>query len=713
MQLSLQYPAWYFLFCILLGALASFILYYRDKQFKDLGAGFRKWVWLLATVRFISVTFLAFLLLSPLIRTLINRIEKPIVVLMQDNSQSVKMSSKDSANYEQQLSTLRKSLAAKYEVRPYTFGAVLSENGKLSFGEKTTNISSALDQVANIYTNQNLGAIILATDGIYNQGSNPSYISEKLHAPVYTIGLGDTTTRRDLILTNVYYNRTVFLGDYFTIKAEWLAQFCPDEKSAITLKEVSFKDTFGLAGTSRLRDTKNFSIVGNEDRGSHDFILKADRAGVMHYRISLSALSNEASAANNVKDVFIEVEEKKEKVLIIAAAPHPDIAALKQTIEETKNYKVDVVIGAEFSGNLKDYSLFILDQLPAPGNPVQSLLERARRQKKSLLFIVGAQSGISMFNNSQRMLSIEGNNNSTTDALPVMNADFTLFNLPEIVKQNLSSFPPLQSPFGEYKPSPGAVAMLHQKIGNVTTKYPLILFQEDFDGRTCVIAGEGLWRWRMWDYLQHKNQDAFNGLISSVVQYLAVRPDERQFRVHLEKERQSGGNRIFSENESVVFHAELLNESNELINEPDVNMMVRDETGKEYPFLFSKTGNSYNLNAGFFTQGNYTWVSKVLYNNKSLTASGNFSVMPTQLEFVNTRADHQLLYNLSEKTGGRLFYPARLDELDKAIQTKEEIRPVLFSSTRTEPLINLRWLLFPVLLLLAIEWGIRKFNGGY
>jgi hypothetical protein len=68
---------------------------------------------------------------------------------------------------------------------------------------------------------------------------------------------------------------------------------------------------------------------------------------------------------------------------------------------------------------------------------------------------------------------------------------------------------------------------------------------------------------------------------------------------------------------------------------------------------------------------------------------------------------------MSQKTGGKLFYPSQLNDLEKTIGGKQEIKPILYSSTRTEPLINLRWLIAPILLLLALEWGIRKFNGGY
>ncbi len=186
-----------------------------------------------------------------------------------------------------------------------------------------------------------------------------------------------------------------------------MRQFCPNEKATITIKEI-------LTGNEKQVDSKAISIEGNDDRGSIDFLLKADDAGLKHYRISLSTLSNEASTANNVKDVFIEVEEKKEKVLILANAPHPDVAALKQAIEETKNYHVDVNIGSDFNGSIENYSLFIFDQLPAQGSPVQELLDRIHKEKKSILYILGAQTSISMLNNAQQMLSIQGNNGSTT-----------------------------------------------------------------------------------------------------------------------------------------------------------------------------------------------------------------------------------------------------------------------------------------------------------
>ncbi len=708
LHLSLSYPPIYILLCVALGAAASFLLYYRDWQFRDLGASFNKWLWLLAIIRAITISFIAFLLLSPLIRTISTRIEKPILLFAQDNSSSVMMnqSKEDSIKYTNDVSRVLNELSKQYDVKSYAFGSSLQENPDFSFTDKSTNISSALDELVNLYAGQNVGAVILSTDGIYNEGSNPVYLREELSMPVYTIGLGDTTVKRDLQLLNVIHNRTVFLGDYFPMKAEWRSQFCANEKTAVTVSLLE-------GSTVKKLDEKPITIEGNDYSGSTEFMLKAETPGISHYRIALAKVEGEVSPINNIKDVFIEVVEKKERILLLANAPHPDIAAIKQSIEANKNYEVTVAFGNTVPGKMEDYNLVMLHQLPTVMNTIQPVLQALKEKKKSVLYILGAQTNPALLNNAQSLITLTGGNSSTSDAFPVFSREFNLFNVPDELKIKVSAWPPLFSPFGEYRISPGAATLILQKIGSVVTKFPLILFQQDLDGRTGIIAGEGLWRWRMNDFELNGNHDAFNSLISSVVQYLSVKADERQFRVRLEKERQAGSNHIFSENESVIFDAELLNESNELINTPDIKLVIKDEQGKEFPFVFSKNVNAYSLNAGYFPVGNYSYSSKVNYNSKDLFASGVFSVSPTQLEFETTRANHQLLYALSQQTGGKLFYPGQLSQLVAEIRAKEEIKPVLYSSTRTEPLINLRWLIIPILFLLALEWGVRKFNGGY
>ena len=89
MNLTLAYPTWYFALCLLAGIIGALVLYYRDWQFKELGNAFKKWLWILAAIRALSISFIAFLLLSPLLRSTVTRIEKPVILFAQDNSSSV------------------------------------------------------------------------------------------------------------------------------------------------------------------------------------------------------------------------------------------------------------------------------------------------------------------------------------------------------------------------------------------------------------------------------------------------------------------------------------------------------------------------------------------------------------------------------------------------------------------------------------------------
>src|SRR6202000_1370961 len=105
-----------------------------------------------------------------------------------------------------------------YDVRSFNFGHDLGNGLSKNFSDKQTDISAALHQLNDRFANQNIGAIVLATDGIYNQGSAPQYEARNFKASIYTVALGDTIPKRDLLISNVNYNKTVFLGDDFQIE---------------------------------------------------------------------------------------------------------------------------------------------------------------------------------------------------------------------------------------------------------------------------------------------------------------------------------------------------------------------------------------------------------------------------------------------------------------------------------------------------------------
>ncbi|MEZ4982522.1 MAG: hypothetical protein R2769_13250 [Saprospiraceae bacterium] len=185
-SITLQYPSWYVLICVLAALILAGVLYYKDKTFKNQS---KLLVWGMGALRFLVTFLICLLLLEPLLKSFVTETKNPVVVLAQDNSESVgaAFTPEDSAAYATNLENLKNQLAEKYEVKTYTFGDEVREGLDVNYKEKSTNISNFFKSVYDLYSNQNLGAVIVATDGIYNEGSNPIYSGIKIDAPVYTV----------------------------------------------------------------------------------------------------------------------------------------------------------------------------------------------------------------------------------------------------------------------------------------------------------------------------------------------------------------------------------------------------------------------------------------------------------------------------------------------------------------------------------------------
>lgn len=699
--LSFQYPYWFLLFCLAAGAAYAALLYYRDTSFDEKASGSKWWKYGMAAFRFLAVTTLAILLLSPFIRTRNTQKFKPVVAVISDNSESVKNGlGKDSALYQKNLTALMDKLGDKYEVAQFNAGDGLNKGIDFSFRDKSTNLSEAVDEVNDLYYNQNLGAVVIASDGIYNKGINPVYSAAKASYSVYTIALGDTTIQKDQKLSNAYYNKIAYLNDQFALRVDVEENNLSGRNVKLNVYEIE------TGADAKLLQGKDIAYTSDNYFQSFDFVLPANKVGIAHYRIALSNTEGEVTYKNNVRDVFVEVMDGRQKILLVANSPHPDIAAFKSAIESNKNYQLDVEFAETFGKRLNEYNLVIFHQLPSNTNKVQNILKDAREQKKPLLFVVGSQTNLPELQKAQNALVITGNADKFNDVTANVAKDFSLFTLSDKTVQAIPKLPPFSAFFARYTTNPSCKVLFNQKINSVETDFPLWLFNETGEEKVGIIAGEGLWRWRLYDYLINKNQDATNELINKTVQYLSVKADKRPFRVNVAKN-------IFQDNEAVTFDAQLYNANYELINSADVEMKIKGEEGKSYDYKFSKTENAYSLNAGFLPVGNYAYTASVKFGNGTYTAAGKFSVSPLQLEEMRTRADHQVLYQLASQHGGSMHYLNDMDKIADEIDAKNQLKPILYDTFLTESAINLKWIFFLLLVLISAEWVIRKYLGGY
>ena len=682
------HPGWLFLAALLAFGYA-FFLYRKDGLLEEVSKAIK---WGLAIARFIAVFGIVLLLLGVIIENLTERKEKPLLFVVNDNSASVLLSG-DSTYYKEEyltkLSSFSDQLNQDFEVLNYSFSSTLEPEFSNNYEGKSTDLSVVFNSIFDQYTNRNIGGVVLATDGIYNSGANPLYaIARKSFLPIFTIGLGDTNLVRDVRVDRVTHNDIAFLGNEFPVEVGISQTMCQNESVMVSLYDGD-----------QLVKQERVTFNGEEDEIKVPFIIKANRIGFRKYRAEVSAVEGEYSQKNNTANFYVEVIDGRQKILIASKSPHPDIGALRFVIENNKNYEVTIQKISEVD-NLKAYDLVIVHNYINESNALNTHIENG---EAPVLFIVGTQTDMVAL--EKLKIGFSGRGRDVEEVSFSHNANYKEILISPASIQVFSSAPPLQAPFGNYKFSDAIEIMAYQKVGNISLDQPLIYFTQKQSSRIGVIMGDGIWRWRLFDQMKNKSTSNFNDFFGKIITYLAVKENKDPFKIQLENE--------YTENETIIVKAELYNKSFDLINEPEVAFVFNNEKGEEFESYFVRTANAYQLNLGSLKQGVYNWTASTVFQGTKYEKTGTFLVREVKIEFLNSVANHRILRNIAENSGGQFYFPRELDALQNNINNRDDMVTVVYQEKQFDDLIDYKWLFILIVLLFTIEWFVRKYQGAY
>ncbi|QDK79234.1 VWA domain-containing protein [Spirosoma sp. KCTC 42546] len=710
MTFFFQSSPWWIFVCLLVGAVYAFAMYQPLPRLVGSGAtvgGFdKRTTYGLAALRFVVVSFLCFLLLNPLIRSLRTLTEKPKVVLAVDNSESVAAAGRPALNKALTgLQTLRQQLTDKgLDVTVRTFGDSITDADltQIPFTRRTTDLSALLSGIRSDYEGRNLTDVVLVSDGIVNQGVSPTF--GQYPFAVQTIGLGDTIPKKDIQLKGIVANRIAYLGNQFPVQAEVVSNGFQGRTATVVLRQN---------GKELGRQSINFGK--NDTFNQLTFQATATQKGVQHYVVDVLPQPGEFSTLNNRQDVYLDVIDGKEKVLLLALAPHPDIKAIRNILERNQNYELDIRIltgtPAEATASAdrppadKTYDLIILHQIPDNGGIGNPVIQRYLAKNTPVLFVLGNQSALGPFNTSNPVIQVAAQPNQSDKVTGVFNPEFKQLNFDPAKLDILSKLPPLLTPYGDYRLQPGSEVVLWQQVGSIRTTKPLLALNVTSPRKTAVLAGEGIWAWRLEEYALTDKQEVVDELIQKVIQLISVKEDRRKLRVYPIRNE-------FIAGEKVIFETELYNDIYERLYDKPVRLEIKDEKGVTRSFNYTPTASNSRFEISRLPEGAYSFKATVTVNNKAEQSSGQFVVRDLQLEALNTTADHGMLRQLAQQTGGQFFTANQTDELVRKL-TAQSHPARLTSTEEMNELINWRWLFFVVLTLAAIEWGLRKFYGGY
>ena len=688
--LKTQFPIEYSLLAVAAGLLYAAVLYWRNPKSRFS----RTLTYGLFFLRFVVVTVLAFLLLLPMIRSAKVYEEKPRLIMAMDNSESMALKGMDTASLQAEWRSLQNRLSDEFNLNTYTFSEEVLSDEKVDYQGQATNIYNALSAVSEQHRAEETAAMVLVTDGIYNRGTDPAYAPLDPGMKLIAVGSGDPRPETDVKINRIHTNDVVFSGNEFPVEVHVRASKAGGERTELTLQKAG-----STLATERISiDSENFSR-------RFTFYPEAEGEGMQRYTVTVKPLPEEQNTVNNSRDVYIDVIDEQADILLLAASPHPDLFAMKAAIESRPQYEVTTALIDSFDERLTDYDLVVMHQLPSNQGQSASLLATAYGNEIPVLFVLGGQTNYQLFNSIDAGLDIEGFEQQYNNALPGVYEDFTLFRLSPDMKNLLKESPPLKVPFGDYKSSPVMDVMLYQKLNDYTTSMPLVALSGRGAQKQGIIAGTGIWRWRMRDFTLNKHHRTFDEWFYSMVKYLAISQDRDFFRVYADAE--------YSGREEVTLTAELYNASYERINDPEVELELRNEDGETFEYLFDKTDDSYSLNLDYLPEGSYQYSATTEFSGEQYRKEGAFAVTTTRLESLNTVADFRMLQKLATQQGGFFIRDSLMNNVADSLLADEAYSPVRHEEVRFRPLIDEVWVLIGLLLLLTAEWFLRKFHGGY
>ncbi|MBX2943214.1 MAG: hypothetical protein KF860_12790 [Cyclobacteriaceae bacterium] len=689
-RLLFEYSPVFVLLSLALGLLYAYLLYQSKHTWT------KRTNQILFTFRTTLVSFLAFLLIGPILKLTLNEYEKPSIVFLVDNSVSVK-ETVDSLKWnninKQLMSTKDELLSQGFSVKMTTLDE--SENAKIVFDHPTSDLNGAVRNLVGQYEGKNLAGLVVMSDGIYNSGSSPLYSPSRV--PVYTVGVGDTTERIDIVLRNVLYNKIAYQGNQFPLRAEVLIRGISAQEIIVSVYQK---------GKLIARDSKN---SGDKSILNFDFQLDATEKGLQRIDITVTPIAQEQNKKNNHASAFVEVVEGKKKILMVAPAPHPDIKAIRTVVEENANYEFIVHIPG------------ITDAPPEalrPENIDLAIFQQAidYSGKTTLLFKKLLESGTSLFimlgdRSNLRQLAANGvpitfeNPGQWDEVTPVINADFKDFGFSDKLNSIFSRYPPARVPFGKFTYPPNANVLLYQRIGRITTDRPLLFTATSNDQKMAVLIGDGVWRWRLDEFAETQKTGGFDDVFSKLIQYLSTREDKRKFRSFpLQNE--------FTASEPVIFESQVYNELFEQVYGQKIEIELSDEKGNrsQYSYITSPGNSRYRI--GGLTEGVYAYTSSTNLNGVKQSVKGEFLVVEQNIESQNLTADFDLLRRWASNTGGSFYAVDNLQKLEEDF-SRVKAQNLIHSEESFNPLINLKLVFFFLLALITVEWFTRKFMGGY
>ena len=639
--------------------------------------------WYLAILRFITIFLLLLLMVNPKFDKEVIKIIKPKLVLAVDNSQSIKYLNKDSLTKFLIQTILGSSkITEKFDTITYTFGEQLNQSSVVNFKDEKTNINQALQDIQVIYEPQ-ISPIVLISDGNQTTGRNYVNSSKTFNQAIFPLVLGDTISETDLKIQNINNNKYTYLENKFPV--EIICSYVGNEPIFSDLI-ISSQDNIVFKKQLNFSTRYNSKIITP--------LIKSSKVGRQSYKVYLKHVQNEKNILNNLKNFSIKTIDEYSKIALVSAMSHPDLGALKTSIETNKQRSVDILRPDEYILSKNTYGVIILYQ---PNIKFKRVFELIKQMNNNTLIVAGISTDWTFLNKIQSDFNKKSTNQNTLVQAQI-NTEFTSF---DINDYNFNSYPPLNTEHGEISINTKFETLL-DKSRNNNISGPLWFTYENTKSRNSLVLAEDLWKWRMHSFIQESDFKKFDSFISKIIQYLDIKKQNNRLVVNYES--------IYDGNQDLSITAQYYNKNYELDLNTEINIKFKNNISGDLIELPMNINNYFHeIDLNVLDSGSYSF--EVNVNNEVHNKTGMFEILEPNIEKQLINANINDLKQLSENTNAKLFLDSQVNQLIEELISDNRFYSKQKITKKSVYLFDITFIIFILFVSLFLEWLIRKYNG--
>jgi len=664
----------------------------------------------LILLRSISLILLLFLIFEPILSfsKKIEIIPKNLVFI--DNSSSIRID--DGSDRLSKIQNIINDFStSSINFNFQTFGSsikIVSEDSlyKIKYDERLSNFENIFNQLKK--DEEKITSITVISDGGINDGRSPIFQAEKIGVPVFTIGIGDTSTRNDAEVKNIFTNNFIYSETPTQVLATISNHKLSRESTTLSFLE-----------NDKLLEQKIITL-SEEGVQTEKFDYTPHSTGEKKLTIILGKTVNEFSDANNKKISFINVLNDKVNVLLVAGSPSADLSFIKTSLLSDKNLRVNSITQISADKFLEDHNksklidsadVFYLIGFPAKNTPsalMNDIYSKIKNDRKPFYFVLSESTDYNKLKIFEPVLpfSIKRAGTEQIEVQPNVSVKESGNNIikndANDIIEEWNNLPPVLQRNAEFIAKPESEVIINSRINSLPISNPLVI-SSNLGSRSVAVLAKDIWKWKL--QVSDKTSDLFDRFILNSVRWLNT--DEKQKKVLIKTNK-----KFYSAGEVIDFTAQVYDESFNSVN--DASVVVKITNGKNISEITLTSlinglyeGKFQTNSIGDFSFKGTAKKDNIIYGSDK----GSFNIGELDIELSTFQMNKEFLKTLSLQSGGRFYLP------DNYTEVFELIKELTTQSSKQKEikieiaLWSYEWLLVILIFSLAIEWLLRKLWG--